>query len=134
MPPDQVVGYTVEGLQDGAWNRYFLYIDLEGLFLSNPNRARTYRQLSDEERRDRLAQFKTDLEDALQEPELSAVPTSIEMVRTTYNTEEATVIMDQSYRYATFTEVKRYSYFLRRRDGVWYIYDYAVTNLGSRQG
>ena len=131
LPPDAVVEYTVQGLQDGAWNRYFLYMDVEGLLLSNPNRARAFRQLSDEERRLRLERFETEVRSSLEDPQLSAIPTSIKMVRTTYDMEEATVIMDESFAFPTFTEIKRYTYFLRRRDRVWYIYDYAVTNLGS---
>ena len=132
LPPDHVVEYTVQGLQDGAWNRYFLYIDTEGLLLSNPNRARAYRQLSDEDRRERLARFELEIRNSLEDPQLSAIPSDIRMVRTTYDLNEATVIMDESFKFPTFTEIKRYTYFLRRQDRVWYIYDYAVTNLGTQ--
>ena len=131
LPPDEVVEYTIQALQDGAWNRFFLYVDLEGLLLSNPNRARSYRRLSESDRRARLALFESQLQDQLEDPELSAVPTEFDMIRTTYDPVEASVIMDLQFVYPTFTEIKRYTYFLRRSDSVWYIYDYAVTNLGT---
>jgi hypothetical protein len=131
LPPDEIVAYTITALQEGAWNRYFLYVDLEGLFVSNAARARSYSRLSDEAREARLVEFQSELESALVDPELSAVPTTFEMVRTTYDNDEATVIMDEEFRYPTYSEIKRYTYFLRRRDRVWYIYDYAVTNLGT---
>lgn len=131
LPPDEVVEYLITALQDQAWNRYFLYVDLEGLLLSNSARARAYSRLSDEARQSRLAEFRRELQSALVDPQLSAVPTDYRMVRTTYDPDEATVIMDLEFRYPTYSEMKRYTYFLRRRDGVWYIYDYAVTNLGT---
>lgn len=131
LPPDEIVAYTIRALQAGAWNRYFLYLDLEGLLLSSPERARSYRRLSEPDQRARLALFSEQLQEQLEVPELSAVPTSFEMVRTTYDNEEATVVMDLRFVRPTFTEIRRYTYFLRRRDSVWYIYDYAVTNLGT---
>jgi len=131
MPPDEVVRYTIGALQQGAWNRYFLYIDLEGLLLSEPDRARSYRRLSEPEQAARLDLFADQLQRQITDPQLSAVPTDFEMVRTTYDPAEGTVIMDLTFDYPTFSEAKRYTYFLRRRDSVWYIYDYAVTNLGA---
>lgn len=131
LPPDQIVAYTIDGLQDGAWNRYFLYVDLEGLYRSNPNRERSLLRLSEEAQRRAIDQFRTTLTDALQEPELTAIPSSYELVRTSYDQQEATVIMDLRFRNPRFTEIKRYTYFLHKRDSVWYIYDYAVTNLGT---
>jgi hypothetical protein len=131
LPPDAVVEYTIDALQQGAWNRFFLYVDLEGLLLSNANRARAYRRLGELDRRARLEEFSDQLVNQLEDPMLSAVPTDYRMVRTTYDPSEASVIIDQSFANPTFTEIKRYTYFLRRRDSVWYIYDYAVTNLGT---
>ena len=131
LPPDEVVAYTIEALQDGAWNRYFLYVDLEGLLQSDARRARAYARLSDEARRDRISEFADELRGALVDPDVSAVPTSFEFVRTSYDPDEATVLVDETFQFPTYAEIKRYTYFLRRRDRVWYIYDYAVTNLGT---
>jgi hypothetical protein len=131
LPPDQVVEFVLNALQQGAWNRYFLYTDVEGLLLSDPARARAYRRLSAQDRGDRLAEFRVQVEQQIVEPELSAVPSDYQMVRTTYSPEEATVVMDLRFSYPSFTEIKRYTYSLRRSDGVWYIFDYGVTNLGA---
>ena len=131
LPPDEVVAYLITALQEGAWNRYFLYIDLEGLLQSDSARARSYARLSDSDRQIRLDAFSNELRTSLADPQISAVPTTFEMVRTTYDPDEATVLVDEVFRYPTFSETKRYTYFLRRQDRVWYIYDYAVTNLGT---
>jgi len=131
LPPDEVVEYTIRALQDRAWNRYFLYIDLEGLLLSRADRARAYRRLSEPDQRARLELFAEQLQNRITDPQLSAVPSDYEMIRTTYDPVEGNVIMDLQFSNPTFVEVRRYTYFLRRRDSVWYIYDYAVTNLGT---
>ena len=31
----------------------------------------------------------------------------------------------------TFSEKKRYTYYVRQRDGIWQIYGYTVDNLGT---
>ena len=131
LPPDEVVGYVITALQDGAWNRYFLYVDLEGLLQSNSARARSYARLADADRQVRLDAFAAELQTSLADPQISAVPTTFQMVRTTYDPAEAAVIVDEEFRFPTYSETKRYTYFFRRRDRVWYIYDYAVTNLGT---
>ena len=131
LPPDETVDYVLQALQRGAWNRFFLYIDLEGLLLSDAVRSRAYRRMSHPEQREQLAHFATELERRLEDPELSAVPTDYRLVRTTYDPNEATVIKDLRFEQPRFTEIRRYTYFLRRTDRVWYIYDYTVTNLGT---
>ncbi|MFP4113706.1 MAG: hypothetical protein ACLFUA_04985 [Spirochaetales bacterium] len=131
LPPNEVVEYTIDALQQGAWNRFFLYIDMEGLLLSDPARARTYRRMSEPDQRSRLELFEEQLRNQLEDPQLSAVPNAYEMVRTTYDPFEGSVIMDLTFTYPTFNELKRYTYFLQREDSVWYIHDYAVTNLGT---
>lgn len=131
LPPDEVVDYTIRALQNGAWNRYFLYMDIEGLLQSDSARARSYARLADQDRQIRLDAFSDELQTSLVDPQISAVPTTFLMVRTTYDPGEATVIVDEEFRFPTYSETKRYIYFLRRRDSVWYIYDYAVTNLGT---
>ena len=131
LPPDETVEYLLQALQRGAWNRFFLYIDVENLLLSDSVRSRAYRRMSHPEQRERLAHFATELERRLEDPDLSAVPTDFRLVRTTYDSSEATVIMDLRFEQPRFTEIKRYTYFLRRTDRVWYLYDYAVTNLGT---
>jgi hypothetical protein len=131
LPPDETVDYVLQALQRGSWNRFFLYIDMEGLLLSDPVRSRAYRRMSHPEQRERLAHYAVELERRLEDPDLSAAPTDYRLVRTTYDSNEATVIKDLRFVHPRFTEVKRYTYFLRRTDRVWYIYDYAVMNLGT---
>lgn len=131
LPPDEVVAYALGGLQSGSFNRFLLYMDLEGLLLSNPQRERSYRRLNELGQRERLERFALELQDQLEDPDLSARPTNFEMIRTSYDQDEATVVMDLEFEFTAFTELKRYTYFLRRRDAVWYIYDYAVTNIGT---
>ena len=106
-------------------------MDSESLLISDPARERSYRQMGEVAQRQAVAEYREQLQNALLDPALAAIPTTFDMVRTTYDTDEGTVVMDLRFQEVGFTEVKRYTYFLRREDRVWYIYDYAVVNLGS---
>ena len=44
---------------------------------------------------------------------------------------EGTVTTTQWFNYNTFKEKKKYTYYVRQRDGIWQIYDYTVENLGT---
>jgi hypothetical protein len=51
--------------------------------------------------------------------------------RTIYSQDEGTVTVLEWFRYDTYTEKKRYVYYVRQRDDVWRIYNYVVENLGT---
>jgi hypothetical protein len=53
------------------------------------------------------------------------------MERTIYSQTEGTVTVLEWFPYDAFTEKKRYTYYVRQRDGIWQIYDYTVENLGT---
>jgi hypothetical protein len=59
------------------------------------------------------------------------IPSDYTIERTTYTADEGTVTVLEKFRTASFTEQKRYTYYLRLRDGIWTITDYSVVNLGS---
>ena len=131
IPPDEVVAGTIEARQRGNWNRFFLYIDLEDLLRTNPERERRYRALSEEERREELEQFREDLQSDRIDEDITTRPTEFDVIETRYTRNEATVQTEQRFAFPGFTEVKGYTYRLERRDDVWIIYDYTVENLGT---
>lgn len=133
MPPDDVVAYTIRARQQGAWNRFFLYIDLESLLRSGAQRERRFVRLSEAEQQEALEQFRQQLRSERLEEAILVVPDRFEMVRTTYTQNEAEVVVDLRFNYDEYAEMKRYTYFLERRDSVWMITDYNVTNLGTEE-
>lgn len=131
LPPDEVITAMLQSRQREAWESFFLYIDLESLYTRATDQAERYARLSDEERRTAIAMYRDRLADRTTEDDILVVPTSFEIERTAYTASEATVVAIERFQYPGFTEIKEYTYYLRRRDRLWMIYDYGVRNLGT---
>jgi hypothetical protein len=131
IPPDRVVEQTILARQQSHWDQYFLYMDIEQMLMKDPVRNRTYRSSSAAERERMLANYKADLMQTRIERDIVAIPTRFSMERTIYSQTEGTVMVLEWFPYAEFTEKKRYTYYVRQRDGIWQIYDYTVENLGT---
>lgn len=131
IPPDEVVEYTVRARQRGQWNRFFLYLDLESLLRASPDRERRYIRLSEDEQQQALEQFRQELRAERLEEAILVIPDDFEMVRTSYTQNQAEVVVDMRFEYDDYTEIRRYTYRLERRNSVWLITNYDVTNLGT---
>jgi hypothetical protein len=131
IAPDEVVRRTIQARQQGEWNRFFLYLNVESLLRANPARERAYLRLSEAERREELAEFREELRAQRIDEAINAIPDSFEILQTSYTPREGEVIANLRFQEEGFTAVRQYSYFLRRDDQTWEIYDYTVTNLGT---
>ena len=60
------------------------------------------------------------------------VPSSFEILKTSYTQNEATVVVDEEFIFPDYTEFKKYTFYLHRYGAVWTIYNYEVRNLGTR--
>lgn len=131
IPPDTVVASTITARQKGQWDRFFLYLDIEGLLRQNPDRDRAFRRSSEEERARQLARYRTDLTAQAVDQEMLLIPSSFEIQKTAYTPEEAQVIVRAAFAHTDYTEWKRYVYHLRRVAGAWLITSYEVSQLGT---
>ncbi len=131
VPPDKVVEQTILARQKGLWDQYFLYMDLEEMLLRDPARNRRYRAESAEGRARMLENYKLDLRQSQIDKDIVAIPEKFEIEKTIYTPNEGTVSVLEWFKYDTFREKKRYTYYVRQRDGIWRIYDYTVDNLGT---
>ena len=131
LPPDEVVSWTIRARQQSNWDRFFLYLNLESLLKKNAARRRQYLSLSQEEQRRMLSEYKQDLKNERVDGDIVVIPENFEIIKTEYTPEEATVLVEERFKYPTYTEVKEYTYFLRKRDNVWFIYEYDVQNIGT---
>ncbi len=131
LPPDQVVAYTLTARQKSQWEKFFLYLDLESLYLRNPARAARYRRMSEEDRRAALAQYREQLKNELVDTDILLIPSSFEILRTEYTQQEGQVEVVERFRYRDYTEIRRYTYYLQRQEGIWLITGYDVVNLGT---
>ncbi len=131
IPPNEVVEQTIIARQRGLWDQYFLYMDVEQLLLRDSARSRKYRSESAEGRARMIENYKLDLRQSRMDSDIVAIPVAFEIERTTYTENEGSVSVMQWFQYDTYKEKKRYTYYVRQRDGIWTIYDYVVENMGT---
>ena len=136
--PDEVVKYTIEALQKTEFNKYFLYLDLESIMLKSQDRMERYNRLSEMDRKKELEDYKQMLIRNMQVDHRTASPEAIiyrpftyKILKTWYTDQNAEVTVIQKFKYEQLTEVKEYTYKLRRNDNIWIIYDYLVANKGT---
>ena len=131
ISPDKVVEQTIIARQKSLWDQFFLYMDLEEMMVRNSETSRRYRQSSADERRRMVEAYKADLMQERIDHDIVSRPTSFQIENTSYSQTVGTVTVREWFKYPNFTEVKKYVYDVRQRDGIWQIYNYTVTNLGT---
>lgn len=131
ISPDKVVEQTIIARQKSLWDQYFLYLDIEAMLQRNAPAKRKYISSSAEERARMLKNYRADLMQSRIDNDIVAVPEKFEIERTVYSKTEGTVTVTEWVRYPNYHEKKSYVYKVRQREGIWQIYDYTVTNLGT---
>jgi hypothetical protein len=131
LPPDEVVSGTVTARQKSQWERFFLYLDLESLMRKNPEKDRIFRNSTEAQQRQMVDQFRQQLRQTTIQQDISVIPTSFEVRKTTYDSSEGTVEVLEKFKYPDYTELKAYTYHLKKSDRFWIIYDYEIKNLGT---
>ncbi len=131
LPPDEVVEYTLRARQKSQWGPFFLYLDLASLYQSTQARRESYRRLSDESQRAALEAFRRQLMEKVVDNDIAQIPADFQVQRTSYTPFEATVQVIEKFKERDFTEVKRFTYELTRRERIWLITGYEVVNLGT---
>jgi hypothetical protein len=131
LPPDEVVSYTLRARQKSQWEKFFLYLDLASLYQANPSRRESFRRLSEENQRAALEGFRKQLQQQKVDTDITLIPDDFEIQRTSYTPFEATVQALEKFKERDFTELKRFTYSLTRRDRIWLITGYEVLNLGT---
>jgi len=131
LPPDQVIEYILTARQKGQWEKFFLYLDLEAMLSRDGVRKRQWMAESEEGRQKMLELYRSDLKNAIVDGDIATIPIEFAVERTNYGAEEGTVTVLEKFRYGTLVERKRYTYYVRRKDGIWVVVDYSVINLGT---
>ncbi|HUX11861.1 MAG TPA: hypothetical protein VMW87_02465, partial [Spirochaetia bacterium] len=132
LPPDQVVAFTLQARQKGDWNRFFLYLDITSLIKRDAQRGRSFLRMSETDQQAYITKFRNDLQrQTTAVSDIVVVPSSFQVVRTAYTPDRGTVEVLEKFNNGSFTEVKRYTYTLERRDRIWYIVNYDVQNVGT---
>ncbi|MDR1566179.1 MAG: hypothetical protein LBS48_02715 [Treponema sp.] len=131
LPPDEVVSYLITARQKEQWEKFFLYLDLEAMLSRDSYRRRQWLSESEEGRQRMIARYRNELQGAVTDGDIATIPREFTIERTQYNAEEGSVTVLEYFKAGTYTEKKRYTYYLRRKDDIWVIADYSVVNLGT---
>lgn len=131
LSPDQVVSYIIRARQMEHWDKFFLYLDLESLYLRIPGNEARYRASSEAERIRMVEEYREMLKSQTIDYDILLVPQEFRILKTTYTEEEGEVAVLMKIRYPDFTELKQYTYYLQKDRGIWYITNYDVRNLGT---
>ena len=131
LPPDEVVSWTIAARQKSQWERFFLYLDLESLMRKNPEKDRGFRNATETARRQMIDEFRQQLRAMTIRQDISVIPTSYQVLKTSYDSADATVQVLEKFKYPDYTELKQYTYHLKKSDRYWIIYDYEIRNQGT---
>ncbi len=131
ISPDKVIEQTIIARQKTLWDQYFLYMDVEEMLLRDPLRSRKYRVLSDKERNQMIVSYKADLMQDKIDTDITSIPERFEIEKTTYTKTDGYVSVIEWFKYDNYYEKKRFTYYVRQRNGIWQIYNYTVDNLGT---
>ena len=132
IPPDEVVKYTIEARLQSSWNKFFLYLDIESLLLNHPDLKHQYNRLSEEKQMAMIDEYKNELKNKRVDNDILLMPSSFEILKTSYTQNEATVVVDEEFIFPDYTEFKKYTFYLHRFGNIWSIYNYEERNLGTR--
>jgi hypothetical protein len=132
LAPDEVVEYLISARQKSQWEKFFLYLDLEEMISRDPARRRRWSAEGEEGRRRMLERYREEMQQSVIDGDITAIPVEFEIQRTDYNAVEGTVVVLEKFRTGTnYTERKRYTYYIKRKNDYWVIVDYVVVNLGT---
>ncbi|HEQ72000.1 MAG TPA: hypothetical protein ENN69_05885 [Spirochaetia bacterium] len=134
LPPDGVVSYTLHARMNNQWNRFFLYINLEKLYVNSFLRTRAaqdqFNRLPEEEKLTRIAAYKRQIMKGEAEWQFVMLPDSFRIEETNYTRTEGTVRVRQIFRHPDYTEPRLYTYYLERTGNAWEIVNYIVEISG----
>jgi hypothetical protein len=131
LPPDETVSWTIAARQKSQWERFFLYLDLETLMRKNPDKDRVFRNSTETAQRKMVDQYRQQLMQTTILQDISVIPSSFTVQKTSYDASEATVQVLEKFKYTDYTELKAYTYHLKKSDRYWIIYDYEIKNQGT---
>jgi hypothetical protein len=106
-------------------------MDLEEMLKRDSSRSEKYKISSADERVEMLRAFRASLMTQRVESDIVAIPSKFRIERTSYSETEGTVRVLEWFKNENYFERKRYTYYVRQRDGIWQIYDYTVDILGT---
>jgi hypothetical protein len=136
LPPDKVVAYTIKARYNSEWSKFFLYINLESLYINSALRnilsgRDQFNRLSEADKKARVEMYRSQIMTLKTEGDLVLLASDFTILKTTYTPTDATVQVVQIYNHPDYKESRTYLYTLRLSGKTWEITDYQVTNRNT---
>jgi hypothetical protein len=131
MPPDKVVEYTIVARQKSQWNKFFLYLDMESLLARSAEKKARFIRESEDGRSRMIEEFKKTLMEPTVDQDINTIPNDFQITETNYTADRGMVKVVETFRLKNFDVRKLYTYYVTKRDNIWFITDYLVKNLGT---
>jgi len=131
IPPDEVVAYMITARQQSQWERFFLYLDVEKMISREASQKQRWNTENEEGRKNMVKEYRKNLQNSVIDGDINVIPSSFQIEKTEYNNYEGNVIVLARFKYSNFTELRRYTYYLERKDNIWKIVNYTVRGLGT---
>ena len=135
LPPDEVITYMLKARMTDEWAKFFLYINLEKLYINSFLKTRRNRdqfnRLSEADKKMKVTAYKNQITAGKAEWYLVLRPDSFEIVETSYTPFEAMVKVRQVFQHPDYKEPRLYTYFLERAGNVWELTNYIVENVNT---
>jgi len=129
--PDIIIQNILKARQTDRWSAFFIYLDLESLLSQSEDLKNRYTRSGENERYYMLEDFKSNISSGKLHSEFIKKPGSYEILKTSYTKDEATVKVLEKFYYDEYTDLKKYTYYLRKAEGFWLVYNYSVENYGK---
>jgi len=131
LPPDEVVTYMLRARQESQWERFFLYLDVETMLSRDASQKRKWLAENEAGRKNMIKEYRLNLQSSVVDGDISIIPTTFDIEQTVYNNNEGTVTVLAKFRGSDYTDIRRYTYFLERKDNIWMIVNYTVESAGT---
>lgn len=128
MSPDEVVTYMLEARQANEPDKFFLYLDTESLILEDPSYSLAYR--TDEKNRLTVLNEYRNFIWKGASIDIGRIPATFEVLDTNYTPNTGKVLVRIGFNEGNFVVYKDYTFYLRKKDLYWMIYNYSVQNSG----
>lgn len=126
ISPDEVVVYMLDARQANEPDKFFLYLDTESLILEDPNYSLAYR--TDEKSRLTVLNEYRNFIWKGGSIDIGRIPATFEVLNTNYTPNTGKVLVRIGFNEGNFVVYKDYTFYLRKKDLYWMIYNYSVQN------
>jgi hypothetical protein len=131
IPPDDVIRFMLEARMRDEWAKFFLYFYIDSFIEADPEWSVRWQKSSEEERILMREEYKENFKNKMENYAIVTRPDEYTILKTVYEPDSGYVVVEERFIYpAGFTEVRYYTYYMKRFDVYWLLTSYNVETAG----